>query len=333
MGIASTGKLTPSGSSAAHAVASVGAQFSAGPPPGKSAPSGGSAAHEVASVGAQFSAGPPPGKLTPSGGSVHTQWESVGAILPGFTVEILPEIDSTNSELMRRAKSGLTAPVLLVARPQTAGRGRLGRTWLDGGKTAEPSVLMFSLGLELAPANWSGLSLAVGMAVARSLHPDLRLKWPNDIWWEERKLGGILIETVALGGLGNPSKNQAPARYAVIGIGINISARGAQGLSTAPAWLQELHPGIDSDGALQRIAAPLVGVVKQFEQTGFAPFQTPFNHLDALDRRTVALSDGSCGVAMGVDETGALRVQTETGMVKITSSEISVRPQAAARPD
>ena len=306
MGIASTEKLAPSGSSAAHAVASVGAQFSAGPPPGKLAPSGGSAAHAVASV---------------------------GAILPGFTVETLPEIDSTNSELMRRAKSGLTAPVLLVAHHQTAGRGRLGRTWLDGGKTITPSVLMFSLGLELAPANWSGLSLAVGLAVARNLHPGLRLKWPNDIWWEERKLGGILIETVALGGLGNPSKNQAPARYAVIGIGINISARGAQGLSTAPAWLQELHPGIDAEGALRRIAAPLVDVVKQFEVTGFAPFQTPFNHLDALDRRAVALSDGASGVAMGVDELGALRVQSESGMVKITSSEISVRPQMIAKPD
>lgn len=254
----------------------------------------------------------------------QTLWESLAPGLTGFTVEIQPETDSTNSELMRRAKAGQTAPLLLVAEHQTAGRGRLGRTWRDGGQSAKPSVLMFSLGLQLTPASWSGLSLAVGLGVATSLHPALRLKWPNDIYWEERKLGGILIETMALPGR---------RRYAVIGVGINISMLDAHGLSTLPAWLQELVPGIDAAGALRCIAAPLVSVAKQFEQSGFAPFQAPFNRLDALDRRAVTLSDGASGIAQGVDETGALRVLTASGMVKITSSEISVRPQVPAHRD
>src|SRR5450759_1265398 len=81
--------------------------------------SGGSAAHEVASVGASL--------LWPS----EAIWEAIAPDLPGFTVEVLPQIDSTNSELMRRARAGRLEPVLLVADRQTAGRGRLGRQWFS----------------------------------------------------------------------------------------------------------------------------------------------------------------------------------------------------------
>ena len=175
-------------------------------------------------------------------------WESVAPVLPGFTVEILPEIDSTNSELMRRAKAGQTDPILLVAEHQTAGRGRLGRAWLDDGRPNAPSTLMLSLGLMMSPISWSGLSLAVGLAVARHLHADVRLKWPNDLWLHQRKLGGILIETVAdmvalgIGGGGHPEKAATAARFVVIGIGINIAPRLGEGLATAPAWLERLTP-------------------------------------------------------------------------------------------
>ena len=268
--------------------------------------------------------------------------------LPGFTVEILPQIDSTNTELMRRAKAGQLDPVLLVAERQTAGRGRLGRQWhsekmkaptLVASRTALPpeganfprggpsencplpsGSLTFSLGLPLAPVNWSGLSLAVGVSVAQSLHPALRLKWPNDIWLQDRKLGGILIETGSFGDM----------RYVVIGIGINIAPREAAGLSTPPAWLAEVQPAIDAGQALQHIAAPLVRAVQRFEAQGFAPFQARFNALDVLAGRAVVCSDGTMGEAKGVDATGALLVQAATGQRKITSAEVSVRPAAAA---
>ena len=94
---------------------------------------------------------------------------------------------------MRRARAGRLEPVLLVAETQTAGRGRLGRQWHSGARAGE--VLTFSLGMPLRMADWSGLSLAVGVSVAQSLHPSLQLKWPNDVWLQERKLAGILIET------------------------------------------------------------------------------------------------------------------------------------------
>src|SRR5207253_10851626 len=89
----------------------------------------------------------------------ETSWQAVAPLLPGFTVEVLPEVDSTNSELMRRARAGQTDPVLLVAERQTAGRGRLGRGW----RSAPGESLTFSLGLALTPADWAGLSLAVGV--------------------------------------------------------------------------------------------------------------------------------------------------------------------------
>lgn len=239
-------------------------------------------------------------------------WEAVSPALPDFSVEILPEIDSTNTELMRRARAGRLEPVLLVAEAQTAGRGRLGRDW----HSAPGDSLTFSLGLPLAPADWSGLSLAVGVSVAESLHPSIVLKWPNDLWWQERKLGGILIETASLG----------TQRYTVIGVGLNIAPRAATGLSTPPAWLQAIEPGLDAAQALGRLAPPLVQAVKAFEAFGFAPFQARFNARDVLQGRPVTLSDGRQGTACGVNESGALLVQGPAGMQAITSAEVSVRP-------
>ena len=304
-------------------------------------------------------------------------WEAVAPDLPGFTVEILPQIDSTNTELMRRARAGQLAPVLLVAEQQTAGRGRLGRQWFSGpegvqaaapgrpkqgtapsggsaahevfsgqegmqaaapgrpkqgtapsGGSAAHEVfsvgatsLTFSLGLPLSPADWSGLSLAVGVSVVQSLHPELRLKWPNDVWLRDRKMAGILIETVSLG-------DRAATRYAVVGVGINIQPREATGLATPPAWLGEVAPGLDAPQALLRIAAPLVQALKAFEAHGFSPFRARFNERDALAGVAVTLSNGTAGTARGVDSTGALLVHTAQGLEKITSSEVSVRPQS-----
>jgi BirA family transcriptional regulator, biotin operon repressor / biotin---[acetyl-CoA-carboxylase] ligase len=277
----------------------------AGPPQGAKAPSGGSAAAPAASVGAI---------LWPA----EAVWEAVSPLLPGFTVEVLPEIGSTNTELMRRARAGRMEPVLLVAEQQTAGRGRLGRGWAS--KAGDS--LTFSLGLPLAPADWSGLSLAVGVALAESLHPRVQLKWPNDLWLADRKLAGILIETASFGEGGQAQ------RYAVVGVGINIAPRDGAGLSTPPAWLQEVLPDIDAGQALLRIAAPLVQAILAFQTFGFAPFQARFNARDALRDRAVTLSDGTTGTAHGTSEAGALLVHTARGMNAVTSSEVSVRPAA-----
>ena len=170
-------------------------------------------------------------------------------LLPGLSVEVLPTVASTNTLLLDRARAGDTAACLLVAEEQTRGRGRMGRTW----HSRAGSSLTFSLALPMAPADWSGLSLAVGLALAEALDPliakpaepdeagsagsagsgaappRIGLKWPNDLWLldgraallEGRKLGGVLIETVGAGA--------GAQRVAVVGVGLNVLAQPAAG--------------------------------------------------------------------------------------------------------
>ena len=264
-------------------------------------------------------------------------WEQVAPLLPSFTVEILPEIGSTNTELMRRAKDGKLEPTLLVAEQQTAGRGRLGRDWIDLTDRVDNALpmLTFSLGLPMSPTSWSGLSLAVGVSLARSLATHIQLKWPNDLWLNERKLGGILIETTAI-------NNQ---RYVVIGIGINIlqaKQLSTSVLRTAPAWLQEINAQAQAASTLAQVITPLVHTLQLFETQGFAPFQKSFNALDALHNRTVLIQNNkesmadsvqlqgidqgiSQGLAQGVDISGALIVLTVNGRQLVSSSEVSIK--------
>ena len=261
---------------------------------------------------------------------VEAIWEQIVPILPNFTVEILPEIDSTNTELMRRAKTGLSEPTLLIAEKQTAGRGRLGREWYDLGDRVSDTLpaLTFSLGLPLSPVEWSGLSLAVGVSIAQSLHPDIGLKWPNDLWLSDpkgdRKLAGILIETCAV----------ADQRYVVVGVGINITQPAqlptAQqpALRTPAACLQALLPKITAQAALQQVMLPLVQEIVLFAEHGFAPYQTRFNALDVLKARKISV-DGNGhieGLGLGVNLKGELMVQTTQGQIAVNSSEVSVRP-------
>lgn len=256
----------------------------------------------------------------------ETVWQSVVPDLPTFTVEVLPQIGSTSTELTRRARDGLLEPVLLVAEVQTAGRGRMGRGW----HSKAGHSLTFSLALPLAPATWSGLSLAVGVSLAESLHPEVRLKWPNDLWLQERKLGGILVETAGSG------DGAAAPRTLVIGVGLNIArpdAAAVQALvapdapaAMPPAGLSEVRIGITAGEALSLVAPALVRDVLRFGVDGFAAFSARFAQRDALLGRAVRLSDGSEGTAEGVDALGALRVRTPHGLRTVHSAEVSVRP-------
>ncbi len=260
-------------------------------------------------------------------------WQQIEPLLPGFSVEVLASVDSTSSELMRRARAGRLEPTLLVAETQTAGRGRLGRQWQSAGVyegTGVVPALTFSLGLMLAPGDWSGLSLAVGVAVAESLDagraaPRVLLKWPNDLWLaDDRKLGGILVETASYAS--GPQTAGQP-RYVVVGIGLNVLPVLAGDLTNTPACLRELDGSLTAARALQAIALPLVQTLLGFAGHGFAPFQPRFARRDALAGRAVTLSSGAHGTAHGVTDEGALLVHTPAGMQAITSADLSVRPQ------
>ena len=282
-------------------------------------------------------------------------WLTLEPLLPGLSVEVLREIDSTNTELMRRARAGSTSPVLMVAERQTAGRGRMGRPWSN----APGDSLMFSLGLPLAPQQWAGLSLAIGLAVAQAVQPDsaaiatperrLGLKWPNDLWlYNGRKLGGILIETANLPQASSPGHRPSTGsghspwtgsgqRYVVIGIGLNVRPPTPQ--PDAPAWstpaacLQDLDGRWTAQTALSCIAPALLRQVLRFAQTGFAPFAAEFAQVDVLLDQPLHTSCGLRGTGRGVDAEGALLLEAEDGHLHaVYSNEVSVRPQGMALP-
>jgi BirA family transcriptional regulator, biotin operon repressor / biotin---[acetyl-CoA-carboxylase] ligase len=288
-------------------------------------------------------------------------WQELGQLLPGLSVEIVASADSTNTRLLERARisSGWrnapvttpgeldsvdaprdtptphgrrnddTHPCLLVAEQQTSGRGRLGRVW----HCSTGVSLTFSLSLALRPAVWSGLSLAVGLALADALDPPvgdapvrIGLKWPNDLWLLDapgrgRKLGGILIETVAVGG----------QRMTVVGVGLNVLPQPAAiDLSSGYACLQELRPDASAPDTLRRVALPLVRALQRFEREGFAPFAAGFARRDLLLGQHVSTTfpGVSEGVAEGVDDQGALRVRAGE-LHALVSGEVSVRPNGA----
>lgn len=246
--------------------------------------------------------------------------EAIAPWLAGFSVEVMAEIDSTNSELMRRARQGHTAPMLLLAERQSAGRGRMGRSWHSHvdtqGRQHAAASLTFSVGLVLQRRDLSGLSLAVGMALAQALHPDIGLKWPNDLWWQGHKLGGILIETAS----------QGPQRYCVVGVGLNIQAPPSEDLRNPAAGLSDLLPERGAAQLLVQVLAPLVQALLRFETQGFAPLQQAYAGRDVLRGQVLLCSDGRSGTGAGVDERGALLLHTAQGVEAVVSDEVRVRP-------
>lgn len=277
-------------------------------------------------------------------------WQQLEPLLPGLSIEIVPSCGSTNSVLLERARQGQHEAAVLVAEQQTAGRGRNGKAWHSESGTA----LLMSLAVVLEPRDWSGLSLAVGVAVADALEPAVAdagtprvgLKWPNDVWLRDggaplpgqgRKLGGILIETLPVG----------DARLAVIGVGVNVkplsgegggsaqSAQGARGDSSAAfthevfasgrACWQELRAEATPPQALTAVLPALVQALRRFEADGLAPFLPTYARRDVLRGCSVSSGVGApCGqgmgqgavqgMAQGVAADGSLLVQTSGGI-------------------
>lgn len=286
-----------------------------------------------------------PEPLHPSWGA-EALWRELDPLLPGISVEVVARTESTNSQLLARVRGQAgrseggdtgtapdahgrrrsdTQPCLLVAEHQTHGRGRLGRGW----SSRAGASLTFSLALALAPRDWSGLSLAVGVALADALDPTaadepphIGLKWPNDLWLLDapgrgRKLGGVLIETVAVG----------DQRLCVVGVGLNVRPLTPRHASSGFACLHELAPDLTPPRALARIARPLAQALRVFEQEGFAAFAARFQARDLLRDQPVKTTADACreGIAEGVDARGALRVRTSDGLHLLSSGEVSVR--------
>lgn len=252
---------------------------------------------------------------------------SLGFAAARFDVDALEVCDSTNSELLRRAGSGAPSGSVLVADRQTAGRGRRGREWLS----APEAGLTFSLlwRFDGTPARLSGLSLAVGVALAAGLErlgaDGIRLKWPNDVLLIDgagfAKLAGVLVEM----------SSDRRGTQAVIGIGLNLQAPSAEGLLQPAAGLSQAMNGMPlRHDVLAALLLELLRVLEVFADTGFAGLRDEWQRRHAWQGRMVRILDeGSApllGECLGCDEDGALLLQTVDGLQRVHSGDVSLRP-------
>ena len=248
-----------------------------------------------------------------------------------FNVVSLAECASTSTLLMQQAGEGAPSGTVLVADRQTAGRGSRGRSWV----ASPESSLTFSL-LWRFPGGFeqlSGLSLAVGVAVAQALETcganGVALKWPNDILHGPAKLGGILVELQA-----DPAP-QSEAALAVIGIGLNLrmpeNISGLDAGSLPPASLDQIVPMLPERHALFAcLLVELARTLDRFAAGGFAALREQWQAHHAWQNRTVrVLRDGRVekeGLCAGADIDGALMIATADGIERCLSGDVSLRP-------
>lgn len=245
-------------------------------------------------------------------------------------VEVLFEIGSTNTYLADATPPPPGRPRIVLAELQHAGRGRRGRSWL----APFGSGLTFSVAWTFpgTPPGLATLGLALGVAVADALRglglADVRLKWPNDVVWRGRKLGGLLLQlrTEACG-----------AATVVAGLGLNLSLpQATRAALTAGGALPvtDLHEAMTADPPGRNelaaaLASALLDALAGFERAGFAPFAGRWAELDALAGERVLVSDGSSdveGEACGVDAEGALQLRVDGELRRFLSGDVSLRP-------
>lgn len=236
------------------------------------------------------------------------------------------EVDSTNLCLLRKAKQGQCfSGTACIAEAQHAGRGRRGRSWV-----ATPYcnvMLSMAWWLDDRVDTLAGLSLAAGVAVARGLADygiaGVGLKWPNDILWQQRKLGGVLVEVHRRKGMGV---------VAIVGVGLNgfLAEQDAAGIGQEWTDLRRITgKAINRDRLVALIIKQLYEMFERFQQTGFAQFRADWEQLHVSQGRRVRLLSKEqtvVGCALGVDDNGGLRIMNDDRRIQVfQSGEISVR--------
>jgi BirA family biotin operon repressor/biotin-[acetyl-CoA-carboxylase] ligase len=243
------------------------------------------------------------------------------------TLELKFDVDSTNTRLLGNAPPPPGQADACLTELQHAGRGRRGRRWIApfGTGVAMSVAWTFSDGAGALAALSLGVGVAVARALARAGAQGVMLKWPNDIWLRDRKIGGVLIELRAEAG--------GPA-HVVIGLGINVDlpaaarreieagdvrvAAVADACAVAPS--RNLVAGAILDEVLSMLG--------QFEREGFAAFRDAWAALDALSGRPACVLLGqtaTSGTARGVDQEGALLLDTGDRVQRFVSGEASLR--------
>ncbi len=251
--------------------------------------------------------------------------DQISTLAPAFEVEAVQQTESTSADLLLRVRQAQPErPLLRAALFQSAGRGRHGRRWLANAGNA----LLFSLAVPMAAdgARIAAATLACGIGAAEALRAagaPVSLKWPNDLMFDGRKLGGVLCE-LALDSQGK--------RTLVVGVGINLhldaGTRDSIG-QPAAALDQTTAPLAQAEELIGSVANAVLDALHLYDRHGFVPLQPRFMALFAQrDQRVDLLELGSrvaSGRALGVDGDGRLLLDTPQGLRVCSSGELSLR--------
>lgn len=238
-------------------------------------------------------------------------------------VSVIPVIDSTNQYLLERMHE-MESGAACIAEYQQAGRGRRGRQWFS--PFGANLYMSMYWRLDQGPAAAMGLSLVIGIIMAETLRSlgadDVRVKWPNDIYLNDRKLAGILVELTGKTG---------DAAQIVIGAGINLAMRTADASQINQGWinLQEAGVTVNRNELAARLINSLREALPLFEQEGLTPFVARWAALDNFINRPVKLLIGERevhGIARGVDSQGGLLLEQDGEIKAWVGGEISLRP-------
>jgi BirA family biotin operon repressor/biotin-[acetyl-CoA-carboxylase] ligase len=245
----------------------------------------------------------------------------------GCRIHYYDEVDSTQRVAAELARGGAAHGTAIIAERQTAGRGRLGRTW-----HSPPGVNLYTtviLRPQMPLAEVPRLSLVAGVAVAEALEsvaPGLvSLKWPNDVWIDWRKAGGIIAEAIT------DIEKAGELQCVLLGIGLNLNLA----LGDIPDELRRtatsvlIATGRKCDR--EKVAATLFSLLDNrcaaFERIGFGGVRSVYERYFALSGRRVAVLNGSeriSGVVRGIDDDGALIMDTERGAVRVLAGDVSL---------
>lgn len=246
-------------------------------------------------------------------------------------VDFLPETDSTNSEAERRLASGAATPFAVIAGRQSAGRGRLGRVW----HSAHPENLYISFAFRpfLSPDRMQAFTLMMGLRLCESLMvrhalPGLRLKWPNDLVCDGRKLAGMLTEA---------RMDADQVRDLVFGLGLNVNSDPAalapEVRDTAGSLAHALGQKLDLHAEAAAVIATVFDAYEEFEAAPEKADPRPlFSKYDLLSGKPVTVGlrgEPLSGVAEGVDARGALLLRLPNGaLTAVNAGEVTLRKNA-----
>lgn len=240
-------------------------------------------------------------------------------------LEVFSEIDSTNRYLLKRMYETSPGRVrACLAEYQNAGRGRRGRQWISpfGANIYLSLLWRFERGLEAI----EGLSLVVALSLVKALEKlgvsNPMIKWPNDIHCEGKKLAGILLEM---------SGEASGPCHIVIGVGMNVNMSRFSDTTIDQPWT-DISEKLGDLVSRNRVAAVLLENMLEtlavFERKGFAEFKNDWQQYDVLVNKEIEVQETNNmrqGIARGIDDSGALLLETSRGQQRILSGDVSVR--------